>query len=64
MALIKRKILTSLEVFYAKSCPRNLFLFCKKGAFQNVDFFLAYIVSLSEKKLTQQVCKDVSSFSR
>ena len=50
MALIKRKILTSLEVFYAKSCPRNLFLFCKKGAFQNMDFFLAYIVSLSEKK--------------
>ena len=31
-ALIKREILTSLEVLYTKSYSRNQFLFCKKDA--------------------------------
>ena len=38
MALIKREILTSRKVFYTKSYTRNQFLFCKKDAFQNMDF--------------------------
>ena len=38
MAMIKREILTSREVLYTKSRSHNQFLFCKKYAFQNVDF--------------------------
>ena len=37
MALIKRKILTSLEVLYTK-LVRESVLFCKKDAFQNTEF--------------------------
>ena len=38
MALIKREILTSCEVLYTMSHTCNQFLFCKKDAFQNMDF--------------------------
>ena len=38
MEMIKREILTSHEVSYMKCCSRNQFLFCKKDAFQNMDF--------------------------
>ena len=37
MALIKRKILTSLEVLSTK-LVRESVLFCKKDAFQNTEF--------------------------
>ena len=40
MALIKREILSSCEVLCTMSCKCNQFLFCKKDAFQNVDFSL------------------------
>ena len=56
MTLIKRKILTSREVLYTKSCTRNQFLFCKKVASQNVDFFRLKC-QLTRKKLAQHVCK-------
>ena len=35
---IEREILTSREVLYTKSCTGKQFLFCKKDAFQNIDF--------------------------
>ena len=38
MALIKREILTSCKVLYTKFCTCNQFLFCKKDAFQKMDF--------------------------
>ena len=62
MALIKREILTSRKILSTKSCTRNQFLFCKK-MLSKIWIFLAQNVSLSEKKLTQLVCKDFPSFS-
>ena len=38
IALIKREILTSCEVYYTKSCTHDQFLFCPKNAFQKIDF--------------------------
>ena len=38
-SLIKRELLTSPKVLYKKFCTRNQFLFCKKDAFQNTEFF-------------------------
>ena len=60
MAMIKRRILTSRKVLYTKTS--NQFLFCKK-MLSKIWIFLAQNVSLSEKKLTQRVCKDFPSFS-
>ena len=63
MTLIKREILTSRQILYTKYCTRNQFLVCKK-MLSKIRIFLAYNVSLSEKKLTQLVWKDFPSFSR
>ena len=57
MALIKREILTSRETLYTKSCKRNQLLFCKKYAFQILNFSRLKC-QLKRKKLTQHVCKD------
>ena len=38
MALIKREILTSHKVVYAKACTSNQFIL-QKEAHQNTDFF-------------------------
>ena len=39
IALIEKEILTSHKVLYMEPFMCNQFLFCKKDAFQNTDFF-------------------------
>ena len=53
MALIKREILTSLEVLYTKLVLESV-LFCKKDAFENTEFSHLKC-RLKRKKLTRHV---------
>ena len=62
-ALIKSEILTSREVLYA-TLVRVISLCFAKKKLSNIRVFLALNVSSSEKKLTQHVSKDLSSFNR
>ena len=62
MALIKREILTSLEVLYTK-LVRESVLFCKKDAFENTEFSHLKC-QLKQKKLTRHVFKAFPSFIR
>ena len=59
--LFEREILTSRKVLYTKFCTHNQFLFFEKDALKNMDFSC---LKCQQKKLTQHVCKDFSSFSR
>ena len=51
------------EVFYTKLVSVTNLCFAKK-MLPKIRVFLAYNVSSSEKKLTQHVSKDFSSFNR
>ena len=62
MALIKREILTSLEVLYTR-LVRESVLFCKKDAFENAEFSHLKC-QLKRKKLTRHVVKAFPSSIR